>query len=901
MSKKVFKPILVSDQLPHALVIGGAGFIGFHLCKALLAKKCFVYCLDQSTKGSLNLIQNLRAKKNFKILKIKAKNPLKDLAGVTFDYIFYVRPVSNRLEHTADLIELAQKQRAKFLLISSVDQEKKDKVNETIATKYFSRLKADVRIVCLTDVYGPYMPLKQDKELALLFKNYKSKKIFKVPGDGSKPLYPLYIDDAIQGILKAMFSQDSSGKIYILAEKQKVTILKFAQAIKKAAGRSLGIEFMHEKKRPPSLIKKRQIKETQKQLNWRPKTSLNFGIKKTLAWIEYYKPEFKKKKRKRILLKLIFLTFFLTTVFLSIPLINLSHLYFQSLNKTKEIKTSLDNFNFPLTTDQVETSLEYANKGKEYLVGLKDLISFFHLSQPAEKFFSFFDLSIRFTRTANLISQIAQKTEEMTTLVIKREEGDLRAKIDDLEFLLDQLWDEINQIEADELDQESELTSQLPFSKEKIKLARDFLEILPSLVAQNGKKTYLILLQNNLELRPTGGFIVGFGLVSFENNKLLDFQINKTGAVDNQLKGRVEPPAEMKKYLGESSWYLRDANWAIHFPDTSYQAEWFLESALKRKVEGTISLDLLAFKRILSVLGPVTLEQTGEEINEGNILERAQFITALEEGDKKNFMVYLAQAIFDKIYQLESREWLKLMAVLFENLGNKEILIALTSEKEARFFNHYGWDGSVREVAKSKNVLTDFLMLAEANLGVNQANYYLKREIMQKVSFLEDGSLEEKTILAYQNLSPSKKQPGGDYKNYLRVYLPLETTVLNVKVGETMASLTPLSANEIDFLDEYAKRAIGFLVTVPAGEKRLVEISYRPAEKIDFTQGKTGYALYFQKQPGIGEGPLSLQLNYPQNWQVIKSIPESESSPPQLQIQTTTIKDRGFLIEFSPE
>ena len=97
--------------------------------------------------------------------------------------------------------------------------------------------------------------------------------------------------------------------------------------------------------------------------------------------------------------------------------------------------------------------------------------------------------------------------------------------------------------------------------REIVDLAVKGIEILPEFLGTDGKRReYLVLLQNEAELRPGGGFIGSLGFLSFEGGYLLNFEVKDVYEADGQLKGHVEPPEEIKTYLGEAGWYLRDAN-----------------------------------------------------------------------------------------------------------------------------------------------------------------------------------------------------------------------------------------------------------------------------------------------------------------------------------------------------
>ena len=127
-----------------------------------------------------------------------------------------------------------------------------------------------------------------------------------------------------------------------------------------------------------------------------------------------------------------------------------------------------------------------------------------------------------------------------------------------------------------------------------------------------------------MELRPTGGFIGSFGLITFDGGRLSDLTVNDVYTADGQLNGHVEPPLPIKNYLGEASWWLRDSNWDPDFPTSAKRAEWFLDKELGKKVDGVIATDLYPIKEILKVTGSVFLSDYNSTITSENLYETTQ-------------------------------------------------------------------------------------------------------------------------------------------------------------------------------------------------------------------------------------------------------------------------------------
>ncbi|MDD2225447.1 MAG: DUF4012 domain-containing protein, partial [Candidatus Shapirobacteria bacterium] len=133
--------------------------------------------------------------------------------------------------------------------------------------------------------------------------------------------------------------------------------------------------------------------------------------------------------------------------------------------------------------------------------------------------------------------------------------------------------------------------------KEKLNLVSKGMKILPEMLGLDGRKReYLVLLQNEAELRATGGFIGSYAILSFQNGKLLNFEVKDVYEADGQLKGHVEPPIEIKNYLGEANWFMRDANWNPDFVKASADIQWFLSQEINKKVDGVIGINLAVAK-----------------------------------------------------------------------------------------------------------------------------------------------------------------------------------------------------------------------------------------------------------------------------------------------------------------
>jgi len=464
---------------------------------------------------------------------------------------------------------------------------------------------------------------------------------------------------------------------------------------------------------------------------------------------------------------------------------------------------------------------------------------------------------------------------------IWQEEGEAGEISKKIEIKQDTLLRDLNLLEAQLVGK----TDFLPLSLEqktelfleKIDQAQLVLEkssrLLPDLswwLGENEPRRYLIVFQNNMELRPTGGFIGSLATLEVSGGKVVQFKVQDVYTVDGQLKGHVEPPLPLKDILGEGGWYLRDSNWSPDFPTSADKISWFYKKETGQEIDAVVALNLESAKKILTQIGEVYLPDFEEKINADNLFAKAEFYSETNffpgSTQKASFLTALTGQLLAVIQNTPDQVWLPLSTALWESLEEKELLISTTNEKVNQALKVNNWNGQIKSVVIGReNSVGDFLFPVEANLGVNKANYFLRRSLNLLVEVEEEKKLNHLLQIYYENTSQTTEWPGGEYKNYLRLLLPLGSEINKVvtfdplKGKEQSKKIIPL--DKIEKSQEKGKLMIGFLVTVPINSRRVVEIDYSQELKVD--QDHWQYLLYLQKQSGLGDTPLTVMFSLP--------------------------------------
>jgi len=179
----------------------------------------------------------------------------------------------------------------------------------------------------------------------------------------------------------------------------------------------------------------------------------------------------------------------------------------------------------------------------------------------------------------------------------------------------------------------------------------------------------------------------------------------------------------------------------------------------------------------------------------------------------------------------------------------------------------------------------------EANLGVNKSNYFLKRSVDRLVD-ISSRSVSRVIKISYENTARSTTWPGGDYKNYMRVYIPVETNIAEVSIYDTVDPTNKkiLTSNELEVTTRGDKRELAFLVTVPITKKRTVEIRYSSSVDLNL-YNEYSYLSYIQKQSGFGETPIVSLVSYPSDWQPVQVEPAATTVNSKLLFDQALEKD----------
>jgi hypothetical protein len=429
-----------------------------------------------------------------------------------------------------------------------------------------------------------------------------------------------------------------------------------------------------------------------------------------------------------------------------------------------------------------------------------------------------------------------------------------------------------------------------------------------------GPQTYLILMQNEDELRPTGGYLTAAGTAVVLNGKLISIKTESSELVDDPNKPYPIPPWQFKEFMNIDMFLFRDSNWFTNFPTTASWAEYFYSYARASSADGTIAIDMHVIVRLLETLGPVQIDSVSYPITSENVLE---YLRSAEKTrpkgvagtwDRKQFISDLAKPLIQKILDARGQTWTKLLPDLIELLDEKHILLQFDNEEAATFLERRNWDGSVAIPNKS-----DFLMAVDTNMGYNKSNAVMEMSFNYNVNLTTLASPSGLLLVRQTNhstmdipcepysteryiLSPTKpgEKPELYYNmdechwGYLRVYTPegtrlLRSNPLEIPAESTMlGEVIPARTDDLDTEDIPGAQVFGMMVLTPTRKSTTSDFEYSlPANVVTINSDDNSwtYRLKVQKQPGMVAPLFTLTLQLPNGAKIEKaSVPFIENN-----------------------
>ena len=309
------------------LVTGGAGFIGSHLCKALIEKDYRVICVDNLITGDRRNIKGLLRNPQFVFMEQDVIDPIENwkLKIENCNFIYHLASPASPIQYqkypletlkvnsigTYNLLELARDARAKLLFVSTSEvygdplehpqketywgnvnsfgpracYDESKRFGEALVYTFVHKFHVDALIVRIFNTYGPHMEKDDGRVISNFIDQALNNKPITIYGDGTQTRSFCYVTDMVDGLIRAMEQPQTAGEVINLGNPDERTVADIAKRIKELTASPSSIRYQELPSDDPSR-RKPDITKATALLGWKPLVGFTEGLKLTIDYFE---------------------------------------------------------------------------------------------------------------------------------------------------------------------------------------------------------------------------------------------------------------------------------------------------------------------------------------------------------------------------------------------------------------------------------------------------------------------------------------------------------------------------------------------------------------------------------------------------------------------------------------
>ncbi len=396
---------------------------------------------------------------------------------------------------------------------------------------------------------------------------------------------------------------------------------------------------------------------------------------------------------------------------------------------------------------------------------------------------------------------------------------------------------------------------------------------------------YLVLLQNDSEARPTGGFIGSYLIVDLNDGYITKFEFHDVYEIDGQFHEFIEPPEDIS--LVSDTWRLRDSNYSPDFRISAEKAAWFLQKENGPSVDSVIAVNLSFIEVLLALTGPITISDLDEPLDQSNFQLILSYIieSKLNGAEKpKEIMKELIPAFQQKL--AGEVELDKLINALLRGVKHKKIMMYSRHQEVQDIFDEFNLSNPVSNTAEK----SDYLQVTATSIGGNKSDRFINENINHYTLVQPDGTVMDEVMISrqhswngkdlerwqnilgafgFRDLPPHIIDILGRGKNvtFIKVYVPEGsriTGVSGIKEDEVYTRVDK-DLNKTYFM---------FKMEVSPLETEKVSITYELPYKLEMYPADT-YRFTAQNQPSYKPAYLEKKIYFKPGYKSYKHYPDT--------------------------
>lgn len=443
--------------------------------------------------------------------------------------------------------------------------------------------------------------------------------------------------------------------------------------------------------------------------------------------------------------------------------------------------------------------------------------------------------------------------------------------------------------------------------------------VLEDILGRFTPRRFLVVFQNNSEIRPTGGFMGSFAEIDTDDGDVKKLWMPGAGSYELQgsLRASLVPPAPLQ--LITDHWQFHDSNWFPDFPTSAKKIMWFYEKSGGPTVDGVIALTTSVVEKILEATGPIEMPEYGKTITADNFWIETQKAVELEydkgENKPKQFLADMAPKLLEKLQSKDPKMFFRLAGALHEAIGEKHFQVYLRDPAMQEKVVHLGWAGALKKTSG------DFLAVINTNIAGGKTDTIVGEHIKHEAKISEDGHVVvEVEVTRTHHGTKGELFSGTRNVDYVRLYVPEGSHLLKAEGFKKPDSsyfksvapdavpdvnLAAEDATEIDepvsgtrITKESGYTVFGNWIMVDPGGSVTYKVSYELPFQVGFKTEPEGffekiglrdvpppqaaYSFLLVKQAGTVNTTFEHAVEIPEKWKEIWKYPKFISIPGKL-------------------
>jgi len=493
----------------------------------------------------------------------------------------------------------------------------------------------------------------------------------------------------------------------------------------------------------------------------------------------------------------------------------------------------------------------------------------------------------------------------------------VHAKYGQLRPLVSAMLDQVGALQPEDLAVDPRLGPAVSTLKAKLPEVRQALDdvdllltVAPQLLGAGTPANFLVEVMDSSELRPGGGFIGNYGILTLTGGHLSGLHIQDVDLLDKDFRYGKKvipiPPGYNWFAAASPKWGFRDSNLDADFPtDARYAEQLYKQEGGTESFQGVLAITPWLIQNALRITGPVDVPEFKDTVTADNLIDEIHKyqLSSLAPGPddvidpttgtslRKRFTGLLFQHFLQKVKDQTGKDMGPFAKLLLDALHTKDLQVYANDTGLERVLSHYHFDSTVEAPAAG-----DSLMLVDANVVASKINYFLQYSLSERVTLDPTGTATHTTTLTYfWPPDPStlvRSFPAGYpplYVAYLRIYVPPGAQLLSQTGWMGTATSTA-----------FGREVWGGSVLMHIGDHHAVVLTWKEPNAATKAGDRWHYPSLLQRQAGKTFA-LDYSITLPTCGKLVGTPPSGFTSPnPQaVTLARQFTADASFAIDYS--